>query len=607
MFFKMFWQVLLLPLRIWYFIYIKLRSLKKISFIEFEIKGKLNDSPLTSGLLSLLKPPVDRFYLKMLGMIQLNDLLELKRSKLRQQLKEILVVIKEADLGWSKAWEIKDILENLKKKVRVRVYLESGTPLAYLAALGGDEIYIPPALDLYLVGSEMNTLFYNRFLTKFAIKPNFLKIGRYKGASEKYTRTTFSPPNRQQFKELLNDLQNEYEASLRKSRLKKIGKNYRNKKDLLTTLQKKAPYTSKSAFHSGLVDGVLYLDELKETLEKKHGIKSPKFLPLSEAIKRSVFKQKKLINLHKKKKVAFIVGEGIILNSKEPNPKAIAYEDYIKTIRQVKKQDHDAVILRWNSPGGSALVSDMLWAGISQLKNSDKKETDPWKLIPRSWKRLQNNTEKKADKKEMNKKQRPVYVSQSDVAASGGYYLSALSRQVYSSPVSITGSIGVISGKFNIQAALKKFGIDTGNIAMGGQSDILSPYSNFTPNQIKALENNMKSMYELFINRIQRGRKMTVKKIKPLAEGRVYSGKKAHKLGLVDHIGGLRALLIRLREELEITPEDTLHIEILPKIKKSFPQNFARSYPLLTSWLDQLKVFKHLNKEKTFFLDDNFL
>ena len=221
--------------------------------------------------MSFFKPPVNRFYLKIIELIQLNDLLRLKRSRLKKQLKEILVVIKGSNLGWAKAWEIKDMFETLKQKVKVRVYLESGDAISYFAALGADEIYVPPALDIYLIGPEINSLFYNRFLTKFGVKPNFLKIGRYKGSSEKYTRNTFSVPNKQQFKTLLEDFETEYERSFLANRSKKISSNpnIRNKKTPLTLFQKKAPYTSKEAFHSGLVDGVLYLNELEEMLKKE--------------------------------------------------------------------------------------------------------------------------------------------------------------------------------------------------------------------------------------------------------------------------------------------------------------------------------------------------
>ena len=617
MLFKLLWQVLLLPLSIWHYCFIKISSFKKISFIEIELKGKINDLPPTSGWMSFVRPPVNRFYLKMLDLIQLNHLLSLKRSKLKKQLKEILVVIKDAKFGWSKAWEIKDILESLKQKVKVRVYLESGDALSYFAALGASEIYIPPALDLYLIGAEINSLFYSRFLTKYGVKPNFLKIGRYKGSFEKYTRNTFSPLNKRQFKELLEDFQGEFENSLYKNRSKKISpnagnlktkgqRNKQSKRTPLATLQKKAPYNSKEAFRLGFVDGVLYLDELKEILRKKHE-NAYTYFTLSKAISKAIYKQRKPIHFSQRKKIAFVTGDGVILNSKEPNPRAISYEDYAKAIKKIRKSNYDAVIFRWNSPGGSALVSDMLWAQIFQLKNQyeekSKMQEDPWKMIPKSFEKLRD-LKSKGNKK---KQKTLFYVSQSDVAASGGYFLSAISKNVFSSPVSITGSVGVVSGKFNIQSTLKKFGIDSQSIETGSQSNILSPYSDFSLEQIKKLGNNMESIYELFINRIHKGRGMPASKIKKLAEGRIYSGKKAHQAGLVDHLGGLKALLESLRKELKMKPHDVMDIEFFPKIKDSFSQSFSQISPLGQSWLDHWRIFNDLGRETVFFLDDNFL
>ena len=593
---KLFFQLLFLPLRIWYYLFIKMLALKKVRFIEVEFKGKMNESPPTSGIMSLLKPPGNQFYLKILELIVLDNLLSYKQSKLKKELKEILVVVHNPKLGWSKAWELNQLLESLNKKVKVSVFLDSADTPDYYAALGAGEIYTSPAMSLQLTGLESTSLFFSGLLSKLNVKANFIQIGNYKSAGEKYTRKNFSDFSKKQLQELLNDFESEISTALKKSRGKRL------KKPGLSQIQKKALINSQEAFEYGLLDGVLYLNELKLLLEKRNKIKNTKFFPIEKAISKTRKKQKKLFSTVARKKIAFLVGEGLILDSEDTNPKAISYSDYRNSLVELQKAKHDAYVLRWNSPGGSALVSDLLWFELMKLNQDKSLSDDSWRRLSKKYagvlKKEENSSKRKKKQKKTSREPSPIFVSQSDVAASGGYYLSAVSKNVYSTPMSITGSIGVIIGKFNVSGILKKVGVNVDRVKVGEQSDIFSGFSNFSPQQVKLIKKNMNSMYDLFADRINQGRAMPVETIKKLGGGRVYSGKNAQKLGLVDHLGGLREVFSGLRRQLNLNEEDEIIVDFYPKIKAPLFPKPNQSSPLM----QEMKTVEFFLQENILFL-----
>ncbi len=600
---RIIFQIFILPLKIWLYLHKKIFSIGGPYYIEIDLKGSLEETPPTSGITSMVKPPARKYYTTILDIIHLDRLLTAdKKQKWKKKIKGILVTIKNPKISWGRAWELRDILENLNKKIPVHVYSESGNVLSYYISLGGVKIYMPPSLHLDLIGFETQGMFYKELFNKLKVQPNFLRIGSYKSAGEKYTRSSYSPNARMQLKELLTNLQNEFGSELYQSRKKIFPK---NKKFELNKLQEKAPYTTQEAFKIGLIDGVLYKDQCKEILKQQGQSSSYKFLKLEKALKKIRYKNEKLFHLKKKKKIAFVVGEGVILDSKEENSKGISYNDYSKALKKVKKGDYEAVVFRWNSPGGSANASDKLWGEIIDLQK-DKEESIQQQIQKDSWlgisEKLTTAKKPKKKKKESRKKKIHVLVSHSDVAASGGYYLSAISKDVFSTPLSITGSIGVIAGKFNVQNMLKRFGITLESIHLGNNSDLYSAFSNFTPKQKKRLHENMNSMYDLFLDRIQKGRNISIPKLRKLGGGRVYSGRKAHSLGLVDHIGGLRLVFDKLASKLDLKKEDNLKIDIFPKIKPSLMQ----ASPELPASLNKFLDLSELGKENILYMDEHF-
>ena len=189
-----------------------------------------------------------------------------------------------------------------------------------------------------------------------------------------------------------------------------------------------------------------------------------------------------------------------------------------------------------------------------------------------------------------------MLVSQSDVAASGGYYLSAVGDKIYASPLTITGSIGVLAGKFNITSLLNKVGVTLDLVESGNNGTLYSPFTNFSTSQKKRLEETMQIAYELFLDRIHKGRSLSLENLRKLGGGRVYSGNSAYECGLVDNLGGFKLLLDDLHKRLELKENQEIELEIYPRVKPSLIGEFLP----LPAFMKKMIHFKSLEKDNIF-------
>jgi len=316
--------------------------------------------------------------------LQLYSLEKYNRSISKSKVKEISVIIHSPELGWSRAWEIVSMLKRYREAgVKVRAYLYSGDTLSYYLALACDEIYAPPAMSLDVVSISSQGLFFKSAFDKLKIKPNFIHIGNFKSASERFTRKNNSAFAKKQTKELLADFEAEISKQL-KSRKASLN---------ISTLQASAPLALSDALKGGFIDGICYESNFMEHIKKENDFKSDP-ISLSDALQKIHFKEKKIISLRKNKSIAIVTGQGAIVDQKDSSLSNINYRDYHKTFKSMKKQDFDALLFRWNSPGGSALVSDLLWKDIREVMKV--KEDDKWQSMPAL---LKSDDKSKTDKK----------------------------------------------------------------------------------------------------------------------------------------------------------------------------------------------------------------
>ncbi|MDW8305768.1 MAG: S49 family peptidase [Leptospiraceae bacterium] len=573
-------QLISLPLRILPYLYAKLRSLKKLDYLVIEISGNLSEAPPLGGILQYLRPRQLRFYEIVLYLYKIWQYLSTKEG--RKHLGGILFVVKSPQIGWGRAYELRQILAKFNELLPCWAYLEKGDKISYYIASACDKVVMSPATHLECFPVTVEQLYLKTFLEKIGVKAQFLQIGRYKAAAEIFERDGPSSYNEAQWREIVGEIQIHFENAL-KQRNPSLEKSFFKKTSLLT---------SQKALELKLVDAALYEKELPEILFPH----SKRLISLREALSLIEKKQRKLFLWYRPKKVALVVAEGPILESQESHPFAISLQDYQGLFKELSAMNLDALIFRCHSPGGSALASDILWQSLYSLKEDGFSAQDPYQRLP-----TQLGGPKSTPKKE--RKEKALYVSLSDVAASGGYYISAFGGKIYASPLSLIGSIGVIAGKFNLAPMAKKLGVARHEIPHEREGGFYSFLRDFSLEQKKSLREHMEFLYELFLDRVSRGRGLAIEKVRHLAEGRLFSGSAGKKHELVDETKGLFDILHDIKKELNIKAGEQVHLEILPKLR---PQLDMRSlFPL--PWGNTLQIITYMRQTLFWYLNIDLL
>jgi protease-4 len=458
-----------------------------------------------------------------------------------------------ASIGWGKLDELSRAIAEVRKNgKKVFAYLESGNSKDYLIALSCDEICLPESGWLMLTGMRAEVSFYKDLFEKIGVKADMLQMGDFKAAAEPYMRSSMSEKARAQLTQVIDDF---YEKSI-------IERIVRERKDKNLTAEQvkrmidEGPYTARGALKAGLIDRVAYVDDyrsqLKDALKKQHQAegfsfvkdygkekkKGPDLSSLSGLIK--LLSPPVESRASSKPKIAVIYASGIITTGKSQEglfgASTLGSTTMIEAIRQAEKDETvKAIVLRVDSPGGSALASDLIW---NELKRSKK----------------------------------PVIASMSDVAASGGYYISMAARKIYAEPGTLTGSIGVVGGKLAIGGTFNKLGINTEIISRGANAGILSSEKPFSDSERKAMTALMKDVYDQFLDkalagRHKAGKTMTREELVDLAGGRIWTGRQAKQNGLIDELGTLGDALEAARELAKLPAGREPELLLLPKSK----------------------------------------
>ncbi|MDH4128207.1 MAG: signal peptide peptidase SppA [Spirochaetota bacterium] len=481
--------------------------------------------------------------------------------------KGIILKIKSPEIGLTKLQEIRNALNDFKKSGKIIYsYCESFSKKDYLLASVANKLYISPQGTIDMSGIALELVFLRNTFNKLGITPNFHQIGDYKSASEMFTKSESSKFQKEMVNFLLDGLFNEFVQLISDGRKIEITK--------LKNLIDKGFFTAQEAKNAKLVDGILYVDDFQKMIEKestisnkyakKAGINNKK-LNLFDFF--SLLTKNKTENKVYNPSIAVVFMEGPIISGKQEkslfsSSNAIASDEFNVIFRKIKNDNSiKAVILRINSPGGSALASDILWREIYLLN-----------------------------------KVKPVVASLSDVAASGGYYIAVACPTIVANPTTITGSIGVVGGKFNLKGLYEKLGIKKEVYKRGKISDIFTDYRDFTVEENKLIHKQMIETYNTFVSKAAQGRKTSIIKMKKLAQGKVYTGRQALKLGLIDHLGGLDQT-IKITRKLVKDAENKLEIRTFPE-QKSFMEilksNLMLNHNLLSEFSDTQSIVKPL-------------
>lgn len=451
---------------------------------------------------------------------------------------------------WGKLDELRRAIADFRASgKRAYAYLAAGESLDYLAAIACDEICLPESGWLMLTGMRAEVSFYKDLFEKLDVKADMLQMGDFKGAAEPYTRSGMSPQYRKQLETVLDDY-------FEKSFVETIAQLRAAKKWTPAQVKKlidEGPYTAKAALAAGLVDRIAYTDQLQDSLKKDFKAERVEFSvnygrAKGEEIDFSspfaifkLFAPQKAVTTAKPK-VAVIYATGIIVTGKGGGGllggETMGSTTMIEAIRQAENDATvKAIVLRVDSPGGSALASDLMW---NELRHSKK----------------------------------PVIASMSDVAASGGYYISMAANKIFAEPGTLTGSIGVVGGKLVIGGMEKNAGLSTDIISRGANAGILSSTSAFNESERKAMTALMRDIYDQFLDKAIEGRKKAGREMtraeleNNLAGGRVWTGRQAKANGLIDELGTLDDALAAARKMAGMGADET-DLLILPK-----PPNF---------------------------------
>jgi protease-4 len=427
--------------------------------------------------------------------------------------------------GWAKAQELRDAITRFRKSGKpAYAHLEYSGNLEYYLASACDKIYAVPTALMDVSGLAFEVTFFKKTFDKLGVQAQFEGVGRYKNAPNQFTETGFTEAHREQMEELLDSLFHQYVTAIAEGR----GKSADEVRELIDD----GPYDAKRALEAGLVDELVYQDQLDAKLKNASRISAGSYMRSARGFD---FVSRPRLAL------VYAVGEIVPGESQQSafGGEYAGSDTIARALQQARTDDAvKAIVLRVDSPGGSGTASDVIWREV-----------------------------------ELTKKVKPVVISMGDYAASGGYYIAMGGDVIVAQPGTITGSIGVFGGKFSLRGLFDKVGLTRETLVRGRHADIFSEYRPWSTEERAKIRELMVAFYEDFVGKVAEGRHKSVEEADALAQGRVWSGAEAFANGLVDRLGGLDEALKLARERARIRADQDIDLLILPE-KKSFIEMF---------------------------------
>lgn len=402
--------------------------------------------------------------------------------------------------GWSQTRSIRKALENFKAEGKfIYSYADIYTQKGYYLSSVADTIILNPVGAFEFKGLASEVLYYKDFQDEYGVKMEVVRLGKYKSAVEPFLDNKMSDANRFQIKSLLMDLWGTLNKEIGSARNLNV-----DTLDDLINKQKIA--TPEDAVNQGLIDLLGYESDLEEMVKTRLQLEEKDELNFTSV--SAVNQSKSDYNKEIKDRIAVVFAKGPILYG-EGTKNIIAQGVFIETLKELAEDDWiKAVVLRVDSPGGSALTSELLWQTINEIK-----------------------------------KQKPVLVSMGNVAASGGYYIAAGANQIFADPMSITGSIGVFASLPNASGLIQNMGINAETVETHPNAMGYSIFQPLSPAFEAQTKKSIEKTYSTFKQRVADGRKLSEETVEELSQGRVWTGKQALENGLIDSLGGLQATI----------------------------------------------------------------
>jgi len=462
------------------------------------------------------------------NVITIHSLMDrLHKARDDKKLKAVLINMTETGFSFSQAQEIRGALDELRKAgKRTFVYSDAYDTPSYTAACGATDICMLGGGEMEMPGVGLETMFYKGLFDKLGVKADYVQIGEYKGAQEPYTRAAPTEELRGELNKLVDSLYAQI--------IDGIAVHRNLSKDLVKSAIDEAILTAKTAKEYKLIDHLVDEDGLHPLIKDElgHDIKLIEDYGAPQQVKPDFSNPLALLQMLSKKPdtsnkpaVALIHAEGEIVDGSAGDSlfggsETIGGDDLRHAFRTAVQDEHiKAIVLRIDSPGGSALASEVMWQAARHAAES-----------------------------------KPLIVSIGGMAASGGYYLASSGDYIIADPSAIVGSIGVVGGKFVLKDLFDKLGLSTEEFTRGRNADLFSSNQPFSDRQRRMVTNWMRETYDQFTERVMTNRAGKIKDIDAVARGRIFLAKQAKDLGMVDELGGLEDAITHAANEADLKP-----------------------------------------------------
>lgn len=422
---------------------------------------------------------------------------------------------------WARIQEVREALDDFRASGKyVHAWLEYAGDREYYLATAADRVYLLPSATLDLTGIASYEVFLRGTFDWIGTYPDFLHVGDYKSAVNTYLEKSFTPAHREMADSLNRSQYDQLVRGIADARKKNEAE--------VRALIDQGPFLPVDALRLGLIDEVAYedeLDDINQDLRDAHLVAAEDYALVSW----------RATGVTRRSKVAVINAVGVINSGQsgfDPvNGAVVGADSLVKYIREARAdRSIRAIVLRVDSPGGSSTASDVIWRELSISRGNG----------------------------------RPLIVSMSDLAASGGYYIALAGDAIVAQPGTLTGSIGVYTGKFVTAGSLDKLGANIESISRGRHAEMYSPDRRFSPEERAKIQESMQSVYDQFVERTAAARHMPPEKVDEVAQGRVWTGEQARQLGLVDELGGLYTAIDLAKQRARIPADEEVELVVYP-------------------------------------------
>lgn len=502
-------------------------KVKSYSYLEIKLSGEVQEKAEPDFLTSFL-----------LGRrpLSMHDIwMNVRKAKNDTRIKAIVLRLGFLACDWAKVSEIREaILDFRKAGKKAYAYIEEAPEFdkEYYLATACDRVILHPLGWVGVNGIGGYVPFFKKTLDKLGVEVEVEHVEEYKTAYNMFTEQGFTPAHRTMVESVYGDIFSQYIKGVAEARNKSESE--------IKGLIDRGFFQGEEALKAGLVDDLLFEDELESLLKEKER-------RLSRINHQDYLKVKApSAGLYRGKKIALIYGMGPI-HSGESFYQSMGSETVSRWIRNARKdRSVDAVVFRVDSPGGSAVASDIIWREVF-----------------------------------LTKKEKPIVVSMSDVAGSGGYWVSMPASKIIAHPQTLTGSIGVLSGKINMSRFYEKIGVTSEKIAYGKKSDMYSSFRPLTPEEKRFVKKEILWVYNQFLTKVAEGRSMKKEEVDKIGKGRVWTGNQAKELGLVDELGGLTRAIEVAKELAHIPADEAVKLLVWPRKVRFIDMLMGRR---LTEW-----------------------